>query len=206
MSKNILLHIITNIYNVEFSMSIPLLKHYYPRLDLLKFLCCVGIVSIHTKPYFYCDATISGMMQFLGGLCVPLFFMVSAFLCWSKITFDFKTDSRVLKRFVLRLFILYIAWSILILPSWFVGFYHRYPEDWLLWLPVKVFVTGAPHGSWFIMSLIYGTLICYVLNKYLGKIVTTILCFTVTFYINMVFHGMPDYLNVYYQLYMFLLY
>ena len=175
------------------------IKLYYPRLDLLKFLCCVGVVSIHTKPHFYCSETISGLIHYLGGMCVPLFFMVSAFLFWSKVTFDFKNDVRILKRFVLRLFILYAAWTVLILPSWFVGFYHRYPGEWLYLLPFKIFVTGAPHGSWFIMSLIQGTLLCYVLNKYLGKIVTTIICFAVTFYVNRVFYGMPDYLGVYYQ-------
>ena len=28
-------------------------KKYYPYLDLLKFICCIGIVGIHTWPLFY---------------------------------------------------------------------------------------------------------------------------------------------------------
>lgn len=28
-------------------------KKYYPYLDLLKFVCCIGIVGIHTCPLFY---------------------------------------------------------------------------------------------------------------------------------------------------------
>ena len=28
-------------------------KKYYPYLDLLKFVCCIGIVGIHTWPLFY---------------------------------------------------------------------------------------------------------------------------------------------------------
>lgn len=176
-------------------------KLYYPRLDFLKFLCCVGVVAIHTKPFFFCNPNmvISETMQFLFGMSVPLFFMVSAYLFWGKVSFGIKEDFDVLKHFVFRLFVLYTAWSILILPSWFIGFYHRYPGEWLYLLPLKFFITGAPHGSWFIMSLIQGTLLCYVLNKYLGKIIATILCLAITFYVNCVFHGMPDYLNVYYQ-------
>lgn len=182
-------------------MQVPSLKHYYPRLDLLKFLCCVGVVSIHTKPFLFCDTTTAGIgiLQFLSGMSVPLFFMVSAFLFWGKITFDFKVDYSVLKRFVSRLVILYVSWSILISPVWFTAFYRKYPEDWLYLLPFKFFVTGAAHGSWFIMSLIQGILLCYILNKCLGKIITTILCFAVTFYVNLVFHGMQDYLNIYYN-------
>jgi len=174
-------------------------KVYYPRLDLLKFLCCVGVVSIHTKPFLYCADAASEIMHFFSAMCVPLFFMASAFLFWRKINFDFANDAGVLKHFVMRLFILYVLWSILILPSWLIGFYHKYPGEWLYLLPFKFLVTGAAHGSWFIMSLIQGILLCYVLNRFLGKIITTILCFAVTSYINFVFHGMPDYLNVYYQ-------
>lgn len=176
-------------------------KHYFPWLDLLKFLCCVGVVSIHTKPFLYCDTTACGigMIQFLPGMSVPIFFMVSAFLFWGKITFNFKEDSCVIKRFVSRLAILYVSWSILISPVWFTAFYRKYPEEWMYLLPFKFFVTGAAHGSWFIMSLIQGIVLCYVLNKFLGKMITTILCFAVTFYVNLVFYGMPDYLNIYYN-------
>ena len=28
-------------------------KKYYPYLDLLKFICCIGIVGIHTWPFYY---------------------------------------------------------------------------------------------------------------------------------------------------------
>ncbi len=174
-------------------------KSYYPYLDLLKFLCCVGVVAIHTKPCLYCNAFLGELTQLLVGMSVPLFFMISSLLLFRKITFDFKADAEILKRFVARLFILYVSWSILIFPSWFIGFYHKYPGEWLYLLPLKFFVTGAPHGSWFIISLIQGVFICYVLNKYLGKITSTILCFMVTFYVNKVFFGMPDYLGVYYQ-------
>lgn len=175
------------------------LKFYFPRLDLLKFLCCVGVVSIHTQPFLYCGSAIGGIIRFFAEMSVPLFFMVSAFLFWGKITFDFKVDSCILKHFVSRLFILYAAWTVLISPVWFLAFYRKYPEEWLYLLPFKLLVTGAPHGSWFIMSLIQGILLCYILNKYLGKIITTILCFAVTFYVNLVPQGMPDYLNIYYN-------
>ena len=28
-------------------------KKYFPYLDLLKFVCCIGIVGIHTWPLYY---------------------------------------------------------------------------------------------------------------------------------------------------------
>ena len=28
-------------------------KKYYPYLDLLKYICCIGIVGIHTWPFYY---------------------------------------------------------------------------------------------------------------------------------------------------------
>src|SRR5574344_43246 len=174
-------------------------KLYYPRLDLLKFLCCVGIVSIHTKLTFYLTGSIiNELVCFFAGMCVPLFFMVSSFLLWDKLTFS-KEDGPALGHFVKRLFILYLAWSVLLFPTWFIGFYQKYPDEWLLLLSAKVFITGMAHGSLFIVSLIQGVFILYLSNRYLGKILTTLISAFVSLYVISVFHGSPDYLHVYYN-------
>ena len=44
-------------------------KKYYPYLDLLKFICCIGIVGIHTWPFYYAAEP---LRYWFGRLC-PVF-------------------------------------------------------------------------------------------------------------------------------------
>lgn len=63
-------------------------KKYYPYLDLLKFICCIGIVGIHTWPFYHAAKPLK---DWFGGLCpafVSIFFVVSSMLFWQKIEFN----------------------------------------------------------------------------------------------------------------------
>lgn len=174
-------------------------KEYYPYLDLLKFLSCIAIVSIHTKIGAFFPDWLNKIIGEFNNSAVPIFFIVSSFLLWKRINFN-SSDIGVIKHFVNRLFVLYVIWTIVLLPTWFVGFVVKHPDDWLFYLPIKLFVWGAPHGSWFIVSLIYGFLTVYVCNRYLGRYISTAIFFIVDFYIRLCFNGsIQDPLGVYYN-------
>lgn len=174
-------------------------KVYYPYLDMLKFLSCMFIVCIHTKLGAFFPSNLSKLLGELCNSAVPIFFIVSSFLLWRKIKFR-SSDFGVIKYFVKRLAILYGVWTVVLLPTWFLGFLGKHPDDWLFYLPIKLFVWGAPHGSWFIVSLIYGVLTVYVCNRYLGRYISTAIFFIVDFYIRLCFNGsIQDPLGVYYN-------
>lgn len=172
-----------------------LAKKYYPFLDLLKYVCCILIVCIHTRPTYYCPEYTPLLISFTS-LAVPLFFMVSSYLVGGKLEFV-NADIHVLKHFVKRLFILYTVWTIAIFPSWFFGFYWKHPDDWFILLPIKFFFTDTAHGSWFILALIYGLPICYLLNRFIGKNMTTILLLAFDTYVRLCVRGhITDYLHI----------
>ena len=174
-------------------------KEYYSYLDMLKFLSCMFIVCIHTKLGAFFPSNLSKLLGELCNSAVPIFFIVSSFLLWRKIKFR-SSDFGVIKHFVKRLAILYGVWTVVLLPTWFFGFLGKHPDDWLFYLPIKLFVWGAPHGSWFIVSLIYGFLTVYVCNRYLGRYISTAIFFIVDFYIRLCFNGsILDPLGVYYN-------
>ena len=134
-------------------------KKYYPYLDLLKFICCIGIVGIHTWPLFYAVEPLKDWYEKLCPVFVSIFFVVSSMLFWQKMDFN-NNDLDKLGHFCKRLLILLGCWSIIVLPHWLPKFIRHNPNDWYLWIVPKILTTGTEQGSWFIMALIYGTIIC----------------------------------------------
>ncbi len=88
-------------------------KKYYPYLDLLKFVCCIGIVGIHTWPLFYAVEPLKDWYEKLCPVFVSIFFVVSSMLFWQKIEFN-NNDWSKLGHFCKRLLILLACWSVLL--------------------------------------------------------------------------------------------
>lgn len=173
-------------------------KVYYPYLDLLKFVCCIGVVVIHTQPHSDLPEWGREIVEKIISLPVPLFFMLSAYLFAGKIKFA-AGDGIHIKKFVKRLFILYLLWTVLLIWSWLPPFIKYFSDDWLTSLPLRL-ICGAPLGSWFIVSLIYGMLVVYACNKWLGKCITTFLLVGIELYFRIVQGGLlPDTLGIDYK-------
>lgn len=174
-------------------------KNYFPYLDLLKFISCIGIVGIHTWPFFYAAEPFNEWYQKICPTFVAIFFVVSSLLFWQKIEFT-KNDLGKLRHFCKRLVILLGCWSVVLLPHWLSKFIRHNPDDWYLWLVPQILTTGTAQGSWFIMALIYGIIICYLLNRYLGKHIAFAICTFVWLYFSLVLGKyIPDFLGIYFQ-------
>lgn len=124
-------------------------------------------------------------------VCRAIFFVVFSLLFWWKIEFC-KNDWSKLGHFCKRLVILLGCWSLILLPHWLLKFIRHNSDDWYLWLAPKVLITGTAQGSWFIMALIYGTIICYLLNRYLNKHFVFALCAFIWLYFSLVKGGYID--------------
>ncbi len=135
-------------------------------LDLLKFILSFLIVAIHTHlfdPYLY---------PWLR-LAVPLFFIVSSYLFFTKINACTSNDEKLmaLKSFVLRNLKLYAFWFIVLFPvniftrGWFDGGF------WSGFLTIiqNFFVGSTFVASWFIMALIIGVSIVFFASKKLSN-------------------------------------
>lgn len=172
------------------------MEKYYPYVDLLKFICCIGIVCIHTEPFHYM-AGISGYFDKLQPAFVAIFFIVSSALFWKKIRWNHE-DTQVLWHFTKRLLILLSLWGILLSPQWLPKFIRHNPDNWQILLFPKVLLQGFTQGSWFIVSLLYGIIICYLLNRYLNRHLVFYFCVLIWLYFSFVhYEGMTDFLNIY---------
>ena len=90
-----------------------------------------------------------------------------------------------------------IAWSIVLLPFWLHRFIEHYPDTWLSYIVPKLMLYGGCRGGYFIMSLIYGNTIIYLLHRYLGRIIPFILTLIAQTYYNLASEGViQDYLGV----------
>lgn len=111
-----------------------------------------------------------------------------------------NNDWGKLGHFCKRLLILLGCWSIILLPHWLPKFIRHNPGDWYLWLVPQILTQGSAQGSWFIMALIYGTIICYLLNRYLNKHFVFALCAFIWLYFSLVKgQYINDFLCIYLQ-------
>lgn len=151
----------------------------YNSIDLLKFLCSIGIVALHIPPV----GPSSGLLpyiNFVTSLCVPLFFIFSSFLFFNnkKIEVGYKD----IKKFVTRLSILYVCWfiiNLIINPS-----HTKFGN-----IIVNVILGNTFPGSWFYSALVVSTLIVFGLSK-IKKIFWIIFPLCIYIYISMNFSGL----------------
>lgn len=111
-------------------------------------------------------------------LSLPMFVVFSSLLFWRRVNWD-EQPSLQLKNYLKRLLLLLLGWSVVLLPFWLHRYMMRYPDDWAVYLVPKLILYGGCRGGYFIMSLVYGTTLVYVLHRYCGKIVPFVLLFLV---------------------------
>lgn len=165
---------------------------YYKYFDIVKLLFSFIIVSIHIK-----NGITNIYWTHITNIAVPMFFTLSALLFWEKINWNYENDFKVLKHYIIRLLILVTVWSLLLIPFWLPKFISQFPSQWCYYLLPKLLLYGGCRGGYFIMSLIYGTIILYVMHRYMNRHIVFIICLFMTAYyqfiVNQVF---PDYLHI----------
>ena len=118
-------------------------------IDLMKFLCAVLVVGIHTEPFTF-SPMLDNAFGILTRIAVPFFFIASSYLFFLK-----PLSLKRLGRFVKRIFILYLVWSVI---------YALF--DWLyLAAPVNsrtffdFFIYGFKH-FWYLQATIVSVGLC----------------------------------------------
>lgn len=121
-------------------------------IDIVKFVMALLVIGIHTEPFGF-NVWLDRGFGMVTRLCVPFFFVTSAYFVWS--------NNKNIWHFIKRILILYIVWSLLYLPfdikelsTMSIGLLlNRY-----LW-------SGNEHALWYLCSSIIGSIITYSLLK-----------------------------------------
>lgn len=156
-------------------------KKIYSALDLAKFICAFLIIGIHTGPLLDVSETANFVLiQVFSRIAVPLFFLISGFLLFSKMDGEREWNDyenvHILKNAVLRIIKLYVIWSIIYLPFNYLLIYKdgitiasilRYLRDF--------FFTGSYYHLWFLPSLVFAEVAVYYLLKHTSMKITLII-------------------------------
>ena len=171
----------------------------YDILDLTKIILSFMVVAIHTK-------LLPLVLYPWIRLAVPLFFIISSFILYTKINNSPKEDkNNIIKHYIMRLIKLYLFWFIALLP---ITIYLR--RVWfeygiligILNIIIKPFLGSTFIASWYIMATIIGTLI---VNKLCNKISYKILILLFIF-INLICCSFSSYSFLFKNLNVFKLY
>lgn len=137
----------------------------YDSFDLFKFSAAIVVVLAHTR--FLGDSRYHWLHPWIR-IAIPVFFMVSAFLFFSK--FDRLPDEEkngYLWKFVKRDLTLYLFWFIVFLPFTFV--YRDYAHKGLKQLFGTIFLGSSFPASWYLMALAIGIVIVAKLDRGIGR-------------------------------------
>lgn len=135
--------------------------------DLLKFLLALVIVSLHASlgnPFL--PAPFSKLILNFQNLAVPGFFVISSYVFFCKIIDKSSREQRAaLWKYEKRVLILYLSWSVIMLPITLR--YHDYPsQSFGLLLYIKDFFFSYTFlASWFFGALIVGIPIVWLLRN-----------------------------------------
>lgn len=144
-------------------------KSYY-ALDIAKFISAFLVICIHTGPLedISKDANFV-LVQIIARIAVPLFFIISGFLFFSKIEMDREwndyENKRRLKHYVGRLLKIYVIWSILYLPFNYILMSNAggISATSLLGYVRDFFFTGSYYHLWFLPALMFSVFVVYIL-------------------------------------------
>jgi len=132
------------------------LKNRNLTLDSLKIVLAFMVIGIHAQ--FFNDINLLSAYLFQNGLftlAVPVFFIINGYYFHKIYT------KGMVKKWVIRIIVLYIVWMLLYLNYWFI-----YPNGSIV--PLKVFIkyiiVGYGHLWYIIATLCAGILLYFMLN------------------------------------------
>lgn len=145
--------------------------------DILKLILAIFVVGIHTMP-----VTIN--IRPLFRIAVPLFFLMSSFFFFHKQSrLENNEDKRrAFLSYLRRIVILYLFWTILLLPYiiYSKGWYHFDLQVGLKIVKSFLF-SGTFPASWYLTASIISISVVWLLSKYINN--TILLCIGILSYI-----------------------
>ena len=132
----------------------PTIKMINGSIDITKLLMAVLVIGIHTEPFGFSFWLDKGF-GIITRLCVPFFYVTSAYFFWIK--------EKSAKTFLKRIILLYVVWSIIYLPFDI----STLKEMSISQLLNRFLWSGNEHALWYLCGTITGFLITYSLLKIL---------------------------------------
>lgn len=139
----------------------------FKGIDVLKLVCALLVVYTHT----YCYESGWGFIRHLfSALGVPFFFIASGFFFAKGLNRNHDAPLQYVKKYVQRVSVMYLLWTLLSFPvAWMnLSIAHADYTWWMkcIYLVRCLFLTGSVGIYWYVLSLIYNSVIIYHADKY----------------------------------------
>lgn len=176
----------------------------YNGLDLGKFLMAILVVAIHTGPLINCkNEMVLRIYSNINSLAVPFFFITTSWLFFVKRT-DIYSDEcmKALRKRIYHFIRIYVIWELIYFPCVLFGGYfqngHATVYNVADYFRKFIFVGSNYYSNqfWFLLSMIYMLIICYIFLKWklpIKKIwILSIFLYVIGFTINYFISIKPD--------------
>ena len=143
----------------------------FTGIDAAKFLFAILVIGIHTEPFGF-NLWADRMFGIMTRLCVPFFFVTSAF-------FLYRNGSSI-KQYIMRILRLYFVWSLIYLPFSLHSLHENEITDTLR----LFFWYGNNFALWYLWGTVIATVVVTVLIKLFkrnayGVLITSLVLFLV---------------------------
>jgi len=143
-------------------------KKYYPAVDIMKFICALLVIIVHTnplQPHYPLSNFI--LINVFGRISVPFFFISAGYLFAQS---SKEKGSKYFRGYIKALIRLYLIWFIIYLPFGLFRIQEMVPGNINLWLGIGIFIEALLlHGSyfhlWYLIALIIGLIILHLFQK-----------------------------------------
>lgn len=151
----------------------------FTAIDLAKFICSLLVVFIHTTPLVnISEAANFFATNILARVAVPLFFAISGFLFFGKLSYcneKISGDGDNLRRllsYCKRNTLLYLGWSVVYLAVIYIPMWHR--TGWWDIHVVKdalasLLFSGIHYHLWYLLAMIYAIPLLYAMLRLLSR-------------------------------------
>lgn len=148
-----------------------------PSLDVAKFVCAIVVVMMHTSPLDDINKDFQyAFFNSIARLAVPLFFVISGYLCFRKTTCE-NFDFAVPKSYVLKTLKLYILWTIIYILQFFYQSVYICEKGYVYGVvsAIDAFLFTGYRQLWFLRALAVAVLLIGLALKKQFKIRTIML-------------------------------
>lgn len=177
-------------------------KKNYDGIDLFKFIGAFLVISIHTE-IFSSLSTIFNyyFINVLSRLAVYFYFIATSYFFFKGISFEngkikkCKENFSKLKKYFIRIFLLYFIWSFIYmisdLPTWYK--YECLNIKNFLGFGLNCILDSSHYHLWFLISLVYAIPIMYFVLRFVK--LKTFAIISVIFYIIGLIYGTYSFTN-----------
>ena len=160
------------------------MKRQYASIDIARYVSALLVVCIHTFPFLEISETFN--TYFIHTVCrlaVPFFFTTSGFFFFRNYDSENEDLNETrLKKALIRLFRIYLIWTILYLPYTIFDYTHTgFHIKYLFTYVRDFFLNGSYYHLWFLPALMLADVIVYCLYKKKGLNFTLLITFILYF-------------------------